>query len=360
MPASDTKASEGASIGEICGLTVIMTATLAEIAAVCDAELQGDPASEIINVASLHNSAPGDLSFYVNKNHYADLETTRASAVVLTAADAPACPAARLISDDPYLAYAKAARFLNPLAEFTPGIHPSAVVDATADIAADCFIGANAVIGENVVIGSGTYIGPGCVIEANVVIGNHCRFYANVSLMERVEIGMRVLIHPGAVIGADGYGIANDAGRWLKIPQLGNVVIQDDVEIGANTTIDRGSLETTVIETGVKIDNQVQIGHNTRVGEHTAIAGAAVVAGSVKIGRRCMIGGASAITGHIEIVDDVVITGMSGVSNSIKQAGVYSSGVPLTDNKTWRKNMARFRHLDEIARKVARMERQVK
>jgi UDP-3-O-[3-hydroxymyristoyl] glucosamine N-acyltransferase len=168
------------------------------------------------------------------------------------------------------------------------------------------------------------------------------------------------LIHPGAVIGADGYGIANDAGRWLKIPQLGNVVIQDDVEIGANTTIDRGSLETTVIETGVKIDNQVQIGHNTRVGEHTAIAGAAVVAGSVKIGRRCMIGGASAITGHIEIVDDVVITGMSGVSNSINQAGVYSSGVPLTDNKTWRKNMARLRRLDEIARKVARMEKQGK
>ena len=145
------------------------------------------PASEIINVASLHNSTPGDLSFFVNKHYYADLETTRASAVVLTAEDAPACPTARLISSDPYLAYAKAARFLNPVAEFSPGIHPSAVVDATADIAAGCFIGANSVIGENVVIGSGTYIGPGCVVEANVVIGNHCRFYANVSLMERVE-----------------------------------------------------------------------------------------------------------------------------------------------------------------------------
>ncbi len=336
-----------------------MSATLAEIAAEIDAELQGDPASEIINVASLHNSTPGALSFFVNKHYYADLETTRASAVVLTAKDASACPTAKLISSDPYLAYAKAARFLNPVAEFTPGIHPSAVVDATADIAADCFIGANCVIGENAAVGSRTYIGPGCVIEANVVIGDHCRFYANVCLMERVEIGMRVLIHPGVVLGADGYGIANDAGRWLKIPQLGNVVIHDDVEIGANTTIDRGSLGNTVIETGVKIDNQVQIGHNTRVGEHTAIAGAAVVAGSVKIGRRCMIGGASAITGHIEIADDVVITGMSGVSNSIKQAGVYSSGVPVTDNKTWRKNMVRFRHLDEIARKIARMEKQI-
>lgn len=336
-----------------------MTVTLGEIAAEINAELQGDPASKIINVASLHNSAPGDLSFFVNRHFQADLETTRASAVVLAAADAPACPAAKLISSDPYLAYAKAARFLNPAAGFTPGIHSSAVVDATADIAAGCFIGAKSVIGENVVIGPGTYIGPGCVIEADVVIGGYCRLYANVALMARVEIGARVLLHPGVVIGADGFGIANDGGRWLKIPQLGSVIIRDDVEIGANTTVDRGSLENTMIEIGVKIDNQVQIGHNTRVGEHTAIAGAAVIAGSVRIGRRCMIGGASAINGHIEIVDDVVITGMSGVSNNIKQAGVYSSGVPVTDNKTWRKNMVRFMHLDELARKIARMEKRV-
>ena len=334
-----------------------MTATLGEIAAVCDAELRGDPASEITNVASLHNSAPGDLSFFVNRHFHADLETTRASAVVLAAADAPACPTASLISTDPYLAYAKAARYLNPVAEFSPGIHPSAVVDAGADIASDCFIGALSVVGSNAVIGAGAYIGPGCVIEADVVIGSRCRLYANVTLMARVEVGARALLHPGVVIGADGYGIANDSGRWLKIPQLGSVVIGDDVEIGANTTVDRGSLENTVIETGVKIDNQVQVGHNTRVGEHSAIAGAAVVAGSVKIGRRCMIGGASAITGHIEIADDVVITGMSGVPNSIKQAGVYSSGVPVTDNRTWRKNMARFRNLDELARKIARMEK---
>ena len=335
-----------------------MTATLGEIAAEINAELQGDPTDEIINVASLHNSAPGDLTFYVNKRYLADLETTRASAVVLAAADAPTCPTARLVATDPYLAYAKAARFLNPVAQFTPGSHPSAVVDAAADIADDCYIGANSVIGENVVIGSGTYVGPGCIIGANAVIGSHCRLHANVTLMERVEIGMRVLLHPGVVIGADGYGIANDSGRWLKIPQLGNVVIRDDVEIGANTTIDRGALESTVIENGVKIDNQVQIGHNTRIGEHTAIAGAAVVAGSVTIGRRCMIGGASAISGHIEITDDVVITGMSGVPNSIKEAGVYSSGVPITDNSTWRKNMARFRNLDDLARKIARMEKQ--
>ncbi len=337
-----------------------MTATLGEIAAVINAELQGDPADEITNVASLHNAATGDLTFYTNKRYRADLETTRASAVLLAAMDVPACPTASLVTDDPYLAYAKAARFLNPLPEFTPDIHPSAVIEANAHIAPDCFVGANAVVGCNAVIGAQTYIGPGCVVGAGVKIGSHCHIHANVTLTERVEVGMRALIHPGVVIGADGYGIANDSGRWLKIPQLGNVIIGDDVEIGANTTIDRGAIEDTVIEAGVKIDNQVQIAHNVRVGEHSAIAGGAVIAGSVTIGRRCMIGGASAITGHVEIADDVVITGMSGVSNSIREAGVYSSGVPVTDNLTWRKNMVRFKHLDELARRVTALEKLIK
>ena len=337
-----------------------MTATLGEIAAAINAELRGDPADEITNVASLRNAAPGDLTFYANTRYRADLEATRASAVLLAATDAQACPTASLVTEDPYLAYAKAARFLNPVPDFTPGIHPSAVVEAGADVATSCLVGANSVIGAGAVIGAHTCIGPGCVVEEGVKIGSHCHIHSRVTLMQRVEIGMRVLVHPGVVIGADGYGIANDSGRWLKIPQLGNVIIGDDVEIGANATIDRGALEDTVIEAGVKIDNQVQIGHNVRVGEHTAIAGGAVVAGSVKIGRRCMIGGASAITGHIEIADDVVLTGMSGVSNSIRQAGVYSSGVPVTDNLAWRKNMARFKRLDELARRVSALEKLLK
>ena len=337
-----------------------MTATLGEIAAICDAELRGDPAYRITNVASLHNASSGDLTFYANKRYKDDLEATRAGAVMLAEADAPACPTASLITDNPYLAYAKAARFLKPAPEFAPGIHPTAVIEAGADIAAGVFIGANTVIGRNAVVGARTYIGPACVVDADVKIGSDCHIHSRVSLMERVEIGKRVLVHPGVVIGADGYGIANDSGRWLKIPQLGSVLIGDDVEIGANTTIDRGAIENTVIEAGVKIDNQVQIGHNVRVGEHTAIAGAAVVAGSVTIGRRCMIGGASAVTGHIEIADDVVLTGMSGVSNSIRQAGVYSSGVPVTDNVTWRKNMVRFKRLDELARRVSALEKLLK
>ena len=337
-----------------------MTATLGEIAAEIDAELQGDPDCEITNVASLPDAGPGDLSFYINKHYYSSLKSTRAAAVILAAADAPACSTARLIAGDPYLAYAKAAGFLNPPPRFNPGVHPSAVIDASADIADDCFIGANSVVGEHVVIGAETYVGPGCVIGAGVAVGSHCHLHANVTLLERVEIGARVLLHPGVVIGSDGYGIADSGGQWLKIPQLGNVIICADVEIGANTTIDRGTLGNTVIEAGVKIDNQVQIGHNTQIGAHTAIAGAAVFAGSVKVGKRCRIGGASAITGHIEIIDDVTITGMSGVSNSIKTAGVYSSGVPVTDNNTWRKNMVRLKHLDDIARRLAQVEKLIK
>ena len=229
-----------------------MTATLGEIAAAINAELRGNPANEITNVASLRNAAPGDLTFYANKRYRADLKTTRASAVILAAEDAAGCPTASLITDNPSLGYAKAARFLNPVPAFTPSIHQTAVIEANADIAADCFIGANSVIGRNAVIGPGVWIGPGCVLEAGVRIGSHCHIHACVTIMERVEIGARVLVHPGVVIGADGYGIANDSGRWQKIPQLGGVIIGDDVEIGANTTIDRGAIENTIIEAGVK------------------------------------------------------------------------------------------------------------
>ena len=334
-----------------------MAATLGEIAAVTDAELRGDCAAEITNVASLRHAAPGELAFCADKRQRAALAETRASAVLLAAEDAPACPTASLVTDDPWLAYAKAARFLHPAAAFAPGRHPTAVIEASARLAADCFVGANSFIGCNAVIGAGAYIGPGCVVEAGVVIGAHCQIHSGVTLMQRVVIGNRVVMYPGAVIGADGYGLANDSGRWVKIPQLGNVIIGDDVEIGANTTIDRGAIDDTVIADGVKIDNQVQIGHNVRVGEHTAIAGGVAVAGSVKIGRRCRIGGASAIAGHLELADDVVITGGSGVANSIRQSGVYSSGAPVTDNMTWRKNTVRFKRLDELARRVAALEK---
>ncbi len=337
-----------------------MPATLGEIAEEIDAELEGDPGCKITNVAALHDAGAGYLSFLANRRYYPFLKTTRASAVVLAEGDAPGCSTAKLVSSDPYLSYAKAARFLNPPVDFNPYIHPSAVVYENVNIPAGCFIGANSVIGKDVSIGDKTYIGPGCVIGEKVVIGSHCRLHANITLLNRIEIGERVVIHPGVVIGADGFGIANDGEEWLKIPQLGSVIIRDDVEIGANTTIDRGALGNTMIEAGVKIDNQVQVGHNTKIGAHTAVAGCVGFAGSVKVGKRCMIGGASAIAGHIEIADDVVITGMSGVSSSIKKAGVYSSGITITDNKTWRKNMVRFKQLDKIVKRFFELENNIK
>jgi UDP-3-O-[3-hydroxymyristoyl] glucosamine N-acyltransferase len=326
--------------------------TLGEIAQAIDAELEGDPDCPISGVATLQHAVTGQLTFLANRRYMQFLSTTGASAVVLARDDRPACPVNALIADDPYLAYVKAVRLLQPEPAFSPDRHESAVIGDGAKIHPRSFIGAQACLGDGVTIDEHVYIGPGCVLEDGVEVGRDTRLVANVTLCHGARIGQRVLLHPGVVIGADGFGIANDSGNWLKIPQLGRVVVGDDVEVGANTTIDRGALEDTVIEEGVKIDNQVQIGHNVVVGAHTAIAGCVAVAGSVRIGKRCMIGGQSALAGHIDIADDVVITGMSGVSNSIKQAGMYSSGIPVTENKRWRRNIARFLHLDELVRRL--------
>ena len=333
-----------------------MSLTLGEIAQAIDAELEGDPDCPISGVGTLQHAAAGQLTFLANRRYTQFLSTTGASAVVLSRDDRPVCPVNVLIADDPYLAYVKAVRLLHPEPGFTPDRHESAVIGDGAKIHPRTFIGANACLGDGVTVGENTYIGPGCVLEDRVEVGRDSRLVANVTLRRGVKIGRRVHLHPGVVIGADGFGIANDSGRWLKIPQLGGVVVMDDVEVGANTTIDRGALEDTIIEEGVKIDNQVQIGHNVVVGAHTAIAGCVAIAGSVHIGKRCMIGGQSALAGHIDIADDVVITGMSGVSNSIKQSGMYSSGMPVTENKKWRRNITRFLHLDELARRLKAVE----
>jgi len=326
--------------------------TLGDIAEVIGAELIGDPDCQITGVGTLKNAESAQLSFFTNRRYSRFLKSTRAAAVVLGYEDIEQCPVFSLAAKDPYLAYVKAVRFLYPDAAITPGCHPAAVISPLASVDSSARIGANTFIGDNAIIGANVDIGPGCVIDHDVQIGSNTRLLANVTLCHGVQIGARVLLHPGVVIGADGFGIANDHGQWLKIPQLGSVEIHDDVEIGANSTIDRGALENTIIESGVKIDNQVQIGHNVIVGANTAIAGAAGIAGSAIIGKRCRIGGATAIAGHIEIADDVTITGLSGVTNSIKQSGVYSGSMTTTDNLTWRKNMARLRHLDDLARRV--------
>lgn len=333
-----------------------MPYTLRELADEIQANLRGDADCIITGIATLQNADDGDLTFLANRRYYPYLSSTRASAVILNEEDAKDCPVNALVVADPYLAYVKLARFMFPDAAVTPAVSDRACISETAFISPTASIGPNAVIAGGANIGDGAYVGPGCVVGEDVIIGRDTKLVAGVTLCDRVRVGQRVLIHPGVVIGADGFGIANEYGKWLKIPQLGSVIIGDDVEIGANTTIDRGAIENTVIEAGVKIDNQVQIGHNVVVGAHTAIAGCVAIAGSVTIGKHCMIGGQSAISGHISIADHVTITGMSGVANTIKEPGVYSAGLNIMENRIWRKNVVRFKYLDEIYRRLKKLE----
>ena len=337
-----------------------MGVTLRELAEALGASLQGDQGTVIERVAPLQTAGCGELAFLANRRYAKHLKDTRASAVILSGADQPLCPVASLVLDNPYLGFARAAEILQPARDRAVGVHPSAWVSPNALVGHRTAIGPQAVIEANVTLGEGVVIGPGCVVGEGSTIEAETTLEANVTICAGVQIGPRGLIHPGVVIGADGFGIANDAGVWVKVPQVGRVLIGADVEIGANTTIDRGALEDTVIADGVKIDNQVQIGHNVRIGEHTAIAGCVGIAGSARIGARCTIGGGAGISGHLEIGDDVHLTGATLVHSSITTPGIYSSGMVAQDNASWRKNTARLRKLDEIARRLRALEEQVR
>ncbi|MGB1800968.1 MAG: UDP-3-O-(3-hydroxymyristoyl)glucosamine N-acyltransferase [Gammaproteobacteria bacterium] len=331
-----------------------MIATLAELSEICGARLEGNADCEIVAVNTLSKAMKGEITFLSNRHYVHQLPETNASAVILAEEDFNSCPTNSLVSSNPYLAYAKVANYLYPHDVHAGNIDSNAIIAESSIIDDSCCISANVVIGNNVKVAAGVYIGPGCVIEENVEIGKNSSLLANVTLRKGVVLGENVTLHPGVVIGADGFGMAQENGKWLNIPQIGSVRIGNNVDVGANSTIDRGAIEDTIISDGVRIDNQVQIGHNVFIGEDTAIAGCAAVAGSTVIGKRCMIAGAVGISGHIEIVDDVIVTAMSGVANSIKTAGVYSSGLPVTDNKTWRRNIIRFKKLDEILKKLTR------
>ena len=329
-----------------------MPATLAELSKVSGARLVGDADCVIHAVNTLGLAKKGEITFLSNRHYAHLLSETKASAVILTEDDYKKCTINALVTNAPYLVYAKIANHLYPVTQQAGVISEHAVLGQECNIDPTSSISANVVIGNNVVISAGAYIGPGCVIADNVCIGENTTLFANITLCHDVTIGKNVILHPGVVIGADGFGLAPENGKWLKIPQIGSVSLGDNVEIGANSTIDRGAIGDTVICDGVKIDNQVQVGHNVFVGENTAIAGCVAVAGSVNIGKRCQIGGGSCINGHIEIVDDVIVTGMSGVANSLKSPGVYSSAIPVTENKVWRRNIIRFKNLDEIIKKI--------
>jgi UDP-3-O-[3-hydroxymyristoyl] glucosamine N-acyltransferase len=312
--------------------------------------LRGDPGLVVSRVATLSHAEPGALSFLANPRYRRQMESTRATAVLVGPEYAASCPVATLIDPNPYLAYARIADLLHPMALPLPGIHPSAVVSRSASIPASASVGPLAVIEDEVEIGERVFVGPGCIVQRGARLGADTRLTARVTLYADVRIGQRCILHAGTVIGADGFGFAPDAGRWVKVPQVGSVRVGDDVEIGANTTIDRGAIEDTVVENGVKLDNQIQVGHNVTIGAHTAVAGCVGISGSTSIGQRCMIGGGVGIAGHLTIADDVVVTGCSLVSASIRQAGSYSSGMPAVETRMWRRMVAHLRRLDSKER----------
>ena len=314
--------------------------------------LHGDATRPVHGVATLARANAQQLAFLANPRYRSQLAESQAGVVVMRAEDAEGYAGTALIAKDPYAAFAKIGALFDHRPPVAAGVHPMAVVDPTAVIDPQASIGPFTTIGPRTRVDAGAVVGPGCVIGEDCVVGAGCELVARVTLVRRVRLGRRVLVHPGAVLGADGFGIAMDAGHWLKVPQLGGVVVGDDCEIGANTTIDRGALDDTVLEDDVRLDNQIQIGHNVRIGAHTAMAGCSAVAGSATIGRYCLIGGAAGILGHLEVCDRVVITAMSLVTHSIREPGEYSSGTPLMDNRSWRKSAARFKQLDALARQV--------
>ncbi|MBG6247187.1 MULTISPECIES: UDP-3-O-(3-hydroxymyristoyl)glucosamine N-acyltransferase [Symbiopectobacterium] len=329
------------------------------LAAQLDAQLHGDGDIVITGVASMHSARSGQITFLSDSRYREQLTTTQASAVVVTEADLPYCKAAALVVKNPYLTYARMAQLMDTTPQPAQDIAPSAVIADDAVLGRNVAIGANAVIESGAELGDGVVIGAGCFVGKHARIGAGSRLWANVTVYHRVELGAQCLIQSGAVIGSDGFGYANERGNWVKIPQLGTVRIGDRVEIGANTTIDRGAPDDTIIGDGVIIDNQCQIAHNVVIGDNTAVAGGVIMAGSLKIGRYCMIGGASVINGHMEICDKVTVTGMGMVMRPITEPGVYSSGIPLQPNKTWRKTAALVMSIDDMSKRLKAVERKV-
>ena len=326
--------------------------TLAEIVARLGGEAVGEVAVPLTGVATLDSAGPGQIAFLTNPRYRSRLATTLAGAVILAPGDRDAASIPRIISDNPYAYYARTVALFHPARAAVAGIHPTAQVAAGARVAAGAEIGAFAVIGPGCVVGEGAVIGAHSVLGEGVVVGAGTLLHPRVTIYDGCTLGARCILHSGAVIGADGFGMARDGGQWVKIAQVGAVRIGDDVEVGANTTIDRGALDDTVIGEGVKLDNQIQIGHNCVIGAHTVIAGCTGISGSVTIGRDCLVGGGVGIVGHVTICDGATISGYSFVTKSIIRPGTYTSGTPAMPHGEWLRNSAHLRHLDEIVRRI--------
>ena len=333
--------------------------TLSELAERHACEVRGDPGIRVHRAAPLDRADARSIAFFLSRAYLDELRSTSAAAVILSAPYLDECPVPALLTPDPYRVYACIADELHELLPLKPGVHPHATVSSSATVDAGCEVSAGARVADGATLARGVFVGPNATIGRGAVIGEDTRLLANTTLSEGVEVGRRCLVHPGAVIGSDGFGQAPDeGGSWRKIPQLGSVCIGDDVEIGANTVIDRGALEDTVIGNGVRLDNLIQVGHNVRIGEHTAIAAGCMIAGSASIGRRCRIAGHVGIAGHLEICDDVVLLARTIVSRAIRKPGAYAGSMtPMEEVSSWRRNAARFRHLDELHKRVRRLER---
>jgi UDP-3-O-[3-hydroxymyristoyl] glucosamine N-acyltransferase len=326
--------------------------TLKEIVERLGGEAIGEVGAPLTGVATLDSAGPDEIAFLANPKYRSRLSSTKAGAVILGPGDRDAADMPRIVTDNPYAYYARTVALFHPEPRWSPGIHPFAQVDGSANVDASAEIGAFVVIGAGASIGEGARIGSHCTLGDGVSIGAGTRLHPRVAIYDGCSVGARCVLHSGVVIGADGFGMARDEGRWIKIPQVGAVRIGNDVEVGANTTIDRGALDDTVIADGVKLDNQIQVGHNCAIGAHTVIAGCTGISGSVTIGAHCMIGGGVGFVGHISICDHVTISGFSLITKSITQPGTYTSGLPFMPHAEWLRNAVHLRRLDRIAAAV--------
>lgn len=333
--------------------------SLAELSSHIGAELKGDPDCLISGPAPLDAADTGQITFLRDDKYAGLLSKTKASAVIVHPKNVSETKANLLLLEDPFLGFVKIVNLMCAPPKPISGIHPTAVIGKNCDIAKTAHIAANVVIGDDVYVGEHAMISANCTIGQGVKLGDDVYIHPNVVLYDGVRVGNRTLIHSGAVIGADGFGMLNDNGLWVKVPQVGAVVIGDDVEIGANTTIDRGTLSDTEIGNGVKLDNQIQIAHNVRIGEHTLIAGGTMIAGSVEIGEHCMFAGRVSIADHAKIAARVILTGTTAISSSISEPGVYSSGLLPQTNAEWRRNAVRFKQLDDMAKRLKKLEKNV-
>ena len=335
-----------------------ITPTLGEIARITGSRLDGDPDLTITAVAPLEEAGPESISFLANPKYHSALTRTRAAAVFLPpGTEGVPSRVAALFTETPYLAFAQAVRALHPPRQAVAGVSHSAEVDPTAVIHPSAEVSSRVYVGPGAQIGARCILDPGVVVEAEAQIGEGCHIGANVCIRGRSQLGDRVRVNPGAVIGGEGFGFAPNGERWEAVPQLGRVVIGDDVDIGANTTIDRGSQVDTVIGNGCKIDNLVQIAHNVELGDHTVVAACSGIAGSTRIGRCCTIAGAVGVAGHLEIAPGTTFTGMAMVTGSVPRSGIYSSGIPAMPARDWRRNAVRFRQLDTMAKRIDALEK---